>query len=238
MPHHVAAVIAPRGPHENDSRAHRQVGRRYRATVDVVCGESWQPVAHAGGLELLHALRQQFQAGIVGLFLLQRLDGLACGGIVGSGRSDKVFPQQPDGHGRIGMVVDEHLDITLNLRRRGRGNMLTERCHQLVVLRAFYLQHLQVGGVAVHLDLLARLGEHRRLREIGEDDSQRRWRGARYLIGEASTLNLYGVYAIDTLVIAVDIKLALVHLQEAPFNLEVLAVLTTRDEDEKSEKEK
>ena len=27
--------------------------------------------------------------------------------------------------------------------------------------------------------------------------------------------------AIDTLVIAVDIKLALVHLQEAPFNLEV-----------------
>ena len=136
------------------------------------------------------------------------------------------------------MSVDKRLGEAFNLRRRSRGYLGTERRHQLIVFRAFYLQHLKMGSVTVHLDRFARRCEHWGLREIGEDYGQRRWRRAWYLIGETPTLHLDGVYAVDSLVIAIDVKLALVHLQEPPFNLEVLAVLTTRDEKEKREKEK
>lgn len=136
------------------------------------------------------------------------------------------------------MAADERLGEAFSLRWRSRGYLGAERCHQLIVFGAFYLQHLKMRSITIHLDRFSRFCKHWRLREIWEDYGQRGRRCAGYLIGEASALHLDGIYAIDALVIAIDIELALVHLQKSPFNLEVLAVFTTRDKKEKCEKKK
>lgn len=119
----------------------------------------------------------------------------------------------------------------LDLRRRGTGDLTAEGRHQLIILRAFDLQHLQVRSIAVNFSSLSRFCEDWRLGEVREDERQGDGRLAWHLKGETATLHFDRVDAVDARIIAVDIELTLVHLQQTAFYLEVFAIFTTGGEE-------
>ena len=96
------------------------------------------------------------------------------------------------------------------LLRRHVGYLLAESRHELVFVGTFSFKFLKVRGVSFYLYRLARFCKHGLLREVREHHNQRSFFLAWYLIGESSALNLYGVYAIQQAISAVNIELTLV----------------------------
>lgn len=135
------------------------------------------------------------------------------------------------------MVLNEPFDGLFNLRWRGIGDLTAKGGHQFIVFRSFYFQHLQVRGVTVDLRCFPWLGEDRCLGEVRKDERQGDRSLARHLEGESSSLHFDGVDTFYARLVAVDVKLTLVHLHQTSFNLEMLAVFAAGGK-EKHDREK
>ena len=118
------------------------------------------------------------------------------------------------------MVVGELLGGLAGLGGGGGACLLAEGGHEFVVVGALDLHLAEVGGVALHLDGLAGLGEDGLLGEIGEDEHEGGGFVAGYGVDEAASVDADGVYLLEDAVGAVDVELALVEVFELSLEFE------------------
>jgi len=124
------------------------------------------------------------------------------------------------------MIADENLCCTLGLGWRRFGHLLAEFGIEFIVVGTFDLNFLQVRGVSLDADTLARLGKDRHDGVIGKDQIENGGMLAGHFVGEAPALDMYGVEPVDRSVLGIDIELALVDVQQMPLYLEMAAVDT------------
>ena len=125
---------------------------------------------------------------------------------------------------RLWMILHKQLCTLLHLWRRGVVYHLTKLVHQFVVFRSLHGHLLKVRGIALEVHALSRLRKDRLLGEVGEHDHEGHGAVARHLIAEASCLHLYGVETVYCAIRAIDVKLALVEVQQSSVNAEMPAV--------------
>ena len=108
------------------------------------------------------------------------------------------------------MVADEDFRRMLGFGWRSLGHLLAELGIEFIVVGAFDFDFLQVRGISLDADALARLGKDRHDRIIRKHQIENGGMLTGDLIGEASTLDMYGVESVDGPVLSIDIEVTLI----------------------------
>ena len=213
-------LIVPGGPGGDDVDLRIEVAIGDGFPLDVRTGELRQDAIVADGLHPFEVLHKGVDPFVVGLGLLDGLcqfEGLL---VVGGGGLDVVFVEQVDAGQRGGVLHDEVGGFLDGFRRHHLTDLQAEARHQLVFFRAFHLNLLQVGGIALDVDAGAGGAYDGDLGIVGEDEYEGGGGVEGPLIGEASALHADGVEFADAAVGAVNIELTLVEALELALHAE------------------
>ena len=128
----------------------------------------------------------------------------------------------------LGVLPNESLHTLGNLRRHQLVQFLTQFGHVLIVVRSIDNHLPHVRGIALDLHDLTRLCKDRLFRVVGKDDYQRRRRAQFHFIGKTSLTHTDGVNAINNAISTIHPELTHVHIAQATFQPELVAIDATR----------